>query len=76
MKISVREQHEEKINYLIAKRQQIEDASGTRIDPDLRLAYSWISDEIKHLKQVLYEQDYLQYEQKLNDVLSIGSGNK
>ena len=76
MKISVREQHEEKINYLIAKRQQIEDASGTRIDPDLRLAYSWISDEIKHLKQELYEQDYLQYEQKLNDVLSIGSGNK
>ena len=76
MKISVREQHEEKINYLIAKRQQIEDASGTRIDPDLRLAYSWISDEIKHLKQELYEQDYLQYEQKLNDVLSIGSCNK
>ena len=76
MERSIREQHEEKINYLIAKRRQIEDVSGARIDPDLRLAYSWISDEIKHLKQELYEQDYLQYEQKLNDALGIGRRSK
>ena len=73
---SVREQHEEKINYLIAKRQQIEDVSGARIDPDLKLAYSWISDEIRRLKQQLYEQDYLRYEKRLNDVLSIGRSGK
>ena len=72
----LREHHEEKINYLIAKRQQIEDASGVRIDSDLRLAYSWISDEIKRLKQELYEQDYLRYVQGLNDVLSIGRSDK
>ena len=72
----MREQHEEKINYLIAKRQEIEDASGFRIDPDLKLAYAWISDEIKHLKQELYEQDYLRYVQGLNDVLSIGRSDK
>lgn len=47
---SIREQHAQKINYLIAKRQEIDDASGFRIDPDLKLAYAWISDEIKHLK--------------------------
>ena len=72
----LREHHEEKINYLIAKRQQIEDASGVRIDSDLRLAYSWISDEIKRLKQELYEQDYLRYVQGLNDVLSVGRSDK
>ena len=69
---SRREQYEQKINYLTSKRQQIEDASGSRIDPDLKLAYSWISNEIKHLKQKLYEQDYLQFEERLNDVLKIG----
>ena len=63
---SIRERHEEKISYLISKRQQIEDASGPRIDPDLKLAYSWISDEIKHLKQNIFEHDYLQHEQRLN----------
>ena len=73
---AIREQYEQKINYLIAKRQEIEDASDFRIDPDLKLAYSWISNEIKHLKQKLYEQDYLQYEQKLNDVLKIGSSEQ
>ena len=69
---SIREQYEQKINYLIAKRQEIEDASDFRIDPDLKLAYSWISNEIKHLKQKLYEQDYLQFEERLNNVLKIG----
>ena len=59
---SIREQHEQKINYLIAKRREIEDASGFRIDPDLKLAYVWISDEIRNLKQNIFEQDYLQYE--------------
>ena len=68
---SIREQHEQKINYLIAKRQEVEDASGFRIDPDLKLAYTRISDEIKYLKQNIFGQDYLQYEQKLNDVLNI-----
>ena len=72
---TIREQHEQKINYLLSKRKHIEEASGNRIHPDLKLAYSWISDEIKHLKQELYEQDYLRYEQKLNDVLNIeGTG--
>ena len=73
---SIREQHEQKINYLIAKRQEIEDASGFRIDPDLKLAYAWISDEIRNLKQNVFEQDYLQYEQRLNDVLYIGRNSK
>ena len=72
----MREQHEQKINYLIAKRKEIEDASGFRIDPDLKLAYAWISDEIKNLKQNIFEQDYLQYEQRLNDVLNIGRNSK
>ena len=73
---SIREQHEEKINYLITKRQQIEDASGRRIDPDLKLAYTWISNEIRNLRQKIFEQDYLQYEQRLNDVLNIGRASK
>ena len=73
---SIREQHEQKINYLIAKRQGIEDASGFRIDPDLKLAYAWISDEIRNLKQNIFEQDYLQYQQRLNDVLNIGRNSK
>ena len=73
---SIREQHEQKINYLIAKRQEIEGASGFRIDPDLKLAYAWISDEIRNLKQNIFEQDYLQYEQRLNDVLNIGRNSK
>ena len=72
----MREQHEQKINYLIAKRQEIEDTSGFRIDPDLKLAYAWISDEIRNLKQNIFEQDYLQYEQRLNDVLNIGRNSK
>ena len=76
MNRSIREQHEEKINYLIAKRQQIEDASGRRIDPDLKLAYTWISNEIRNLKQKEFEQDYSQYEQRLNDVLNIGRESK
>ena len=72
---AIREQHEQKINYLLSKRKHIEGISGHRVHPDLKLAYSWISDEIKHLKQKIYEQDYLQYEQKLNDVLNIeGTG--
>ena len=71
-----REQHEQKIYYLMSKRQQIEDASGSRIDPDLKLAYSWISNEIKDLKQKLYEQDYLQFEERLNDVLKIGRSDQ
>ena len=73
---SIREQHEQKINYLIAKRREIEDASGFRIDPDLKLAYAWISDEIRNLKQNIFEQDYMQYEQRLNDVLNIGRNSK
>lgn len=73
---SMREQHEQKINYLIAKRREIEDASGFRIDPDLKLAYAWISDEIRNLKRNILEQDYLQYEQRLNDVLNIGRNSK
>lgn len=72
----MREQHEQKINYLIAKRREIEDASGFRIDPDLKLAYAWISDEIRNLKRNILEQDYLQYEQRLNDVLNIGRNSK
>ena len=72
----MREQHEQKINYLIAKRKEIEDASGFRIDPDLKLAYAWISDEIRNLKQNIFEEDYLQYEQRLNDVLNIGRNSK
>ena len=68
---ATREQYEQKINYLLSKRKHIEEASGNRIHPDLKLAYSWISDEIKHLKQELYEQDYFRYEQKLNDVLNM-----
>ena len=52
------------------------DAPGFRIDPGLKLAYAWISDEIKHLKQSVFEQDYLQYEQRLNDVLNIGRNSK
>ena len=71
-----REQHEQKIKYLMSKRQQIEDASGYRIDPDLKFAYSWISNEIKHLKQKLYEQDYLQFEERLNDVLKMGRSDQ
>jgi len=72
---AIREQHEQKINYLLSRRKHIEEISGYRVHPDLKLAYSWISDEIKHLKQKIYEQDYLQYEQKLNDVLNIeGTG--
>ncbi len=59
---SIREQHEQKINYLIAKRQEIEDASGFRIDPELKSAYAWITGVIKHLKQNACEQDCLQYE--------------
>ena len=73
---SVHEQHEEKIKYLITKRQQIEDASGRRIDPDQKLAYTWISNEIRNLRQKIFEQDYLQYEQRLNDVLNIGRASK
>lgn len=72
----IREQHEEKINYLIAKRQQIEDESGRRIDPDLKLAYTWISEEIRNLKQKIFEQDYVQYEQRLSEVLNIGRRSK
>jgi hypothetical protein len=73
---SIREHHAQKINYLIAKRQEVEDASGFRIDPDLKLAYAWIGDEIRNLKQNIFEQDYLQYEQRLNDVLNIGRNSK
>ena len=72
----MREQHEQKINYLIAKRKEIEDASSFRIDPDLKLAYAWMSDEIRNLKQNIFEHDYLQYEQRLNDVLNIGRNSK
>ena len=71
-----REQYDQKIKYLLSKRKHIEEASGNRIHPDLKLAYSWINDEIKHLKQELYEQDYLRYEQKLNDVLNIEGAGK
>ena len=73
---AIREQREQKINYLLSKRKYIEEISGYRVHPDLKLAYSWISDEIKHLKQKIYEQDYLQYEQKLNDVLNIDGAGK
>lgn len=71
-----REQYDQKIKYLLSKRKYIEEASGNRIHPDLKLAYSWISDEIKRLKQELYQQDYLRYEQRLNDVLNIEGARK
>ena len=51
---AIREQHEQKINYLLSKRKHIEETSGNRVHPDLKLAYSWISDEIKHLKTEKY----------------------
>ena len=73
---SIHEQHEEKINYLLAKRQQMEDASGRRIDPDLKLAYAWISNEIRNLRQKIFEQDYFQYEQRLSEMLNIGRRSK
>lgn len=69
---AIREQHAHKIKYLLSQRMRIEESSGIRIHPDLKLAYSWISDENKSLKQQIYEYDYLRYGQILNAVLNVG----
>ena len=74
MNSSIREVNALMINHLVEERQRIEDVSDLRIDRDLKLTYDFITEEIARLNLELFQARYQQYENNLNKVLKIESG--
>ena len=54
--------------YLYKEREKIE-STGHRVDPDLRMAYEFVNQEIQNLQMIIFENQYKQFSMKLSDLL-------
>ena len=50
------------------EREKIE-ATGHRVDPDLRKAYEFVNQEIQNLQMMTFESQYQEFSRKLSDLL-------
>lgn len=58
----------ELLDYLYKEREKIE-ATGHRVDPDLRKAYEFVNQEIQNLQMMTFESQYQEFSRKLSDLL-------
>ena len=58
----------ELLDYLYKEREKIE-ATGHRVDPDLRKAYEFVNQEIQNLQMIIFESQYQQFSKRLSDLL-------
>ena len=56
-----------KLDFLYREREKIE-ATGIRIDPDLRRTYRFIGEEIQNLQMYLFEDEYQQFSDRLMEI--------
>jgi hypothetical protein len=56
-----------KLDFLYREREKIE-ATGIRIDPDLRKTYRFIGEEIQNLQMYLFEDEYQQFSDRLMEI--------
>jgi hypothetical protein len=63
---------QELLHFLFDEREKIE-ATGHRIDPDLRKTHKFISDEIQTLHMMLFEDEYQQFSDRLGEVFDCPS---
>ncbi len=57
----------ELLHYLYSEREKIE-STGYRIDQDLRKSYHFVNEEIQNLQMMLFEQDYHQFSDRLEQL--------
>ena len=57
----------ELLHYLYSEREKIE-STGFRKDPDLRKAHRFANDEIQNLQMMLFEQEYQQFSNRLEEL--------
>ena len=62
----------ELLDYLYKEREKIE-ATGHRVDPDLRKAYEFVNQEIQNLQMMTFESQYQEFSRKLSDLLEASS---
>ena len=58
----------ELLDYLYKEREKIE-ATGHRVDPDLRKAYEFVNQEIQNLQMINFESQYQEFSRKLSDLM-------
>ena len=63
---------QELLHFLFSEREKIE-ATGHRIDPDLRKTHKFISDEIQTLHMMLFEDEYQRFSERLAEVFDCPS---
>jgi hypothetical protein len=64
---------DELLHYLSSEREKIE-STGYRIDPDLRKTYRFINDEIQNLQMILFENEYHQFGDRLEQLFEGSPG--
>jgi hypothetical protein len=60
-----------KLDYLYKERESVE-ASGYRIDPDLRKIYRFINEEIRELKLIIFTEEYKGFSDRLEEIFNAG----
>ena len=63
---------QELLHFLFGEREKIE-ATGHRIDTDLRKTHKFISDKIQTLQLMLFEDEYQQFSERLAEVFDCPS---
>lgn len=60
-----------RLDYLYKERESVE-ASGYRIDPDLRKIYRFINEEIQNLQLIMFEDEYQSFSDRLEEIFNTG----
>ena len=60
-----------KLDYLYKERESVE-ASGYRIDPDLRKIYRFINEKIQDLQLILFAEEYQGFSDRLEEIFNTG----
>jgi aminoglycoside phosphotransferase family enzyme len=63
----------ELLHYLSSEREKIE-STGYRIDPDLRKTHRFINEEIQDLQMMLFEREYHQFSERLEQLFESSQG--
>jgi hypothetical protein len=64
---------DELLHFLYAEREKIE-STGCRIDPDLRKTHRFINEEIQNLQMMLFEREYHQFSERLDQLFDYSPG--
>jgi hypothetical protein len=63
----------ELLHYLYSEREKIE-STGFHIDQDLRKSYEYVNKKIQHLQKKLFEQEYHQFSDRLEELFEGSPG--